>query len=244
MRKAPWLVLLLATGCPKAPAEPVSSTPAATPTPFAQARLAEPESWIVAQGPKHFERRPHSRDSVWHALLAEAAPDAPATAAMECVAREIAKLELDHSAAPTPAFERFLLDACRSTGVVLRRGSARVSFTGTVSDESIIDPIRAQLVEVETENQVWAERYDRELKDIFEVQDEVTRSIVAVLPGRVQEDVVERAARKHRAAGVGLLSELIGAMRPVQGTSRFWAWGLPRHVVRKGGNSMTLENRK
>ena len=56
--------------------------------------------------------------------------------------------------------------------------------------------IRAQLVEVETENQVWAERYDRELKDIFEVQDEVTRSIVAVLPGRVQEDVVERAARK------------------------------------------------
>lgn len=56
--------------------------------------------------------------------------------------------------------------------------------------------ISAQLVEVETENQVWAERYDRELEDIFEVQDEVTRSIVAVLPGRVQDDIVDRAARK------------------------------------------------
>jgi len=54
----------------------------------------------------------------------------------------------------------------------------------------------AQLIEAETENQIWAERYDREMADIFEVQDEVTRSIVAVLPGRIQEDVVDRAARK------------------------------------------------
>ena len=56
--------------------------------------------------------------------------------------------------------------------------------------------IIAQLIETETESQIWAERFDRDLKDIFEVQDEVTRSIVAVLPGRVQDDVVDRAARK------------------------------------------------
>jgi TolB-like protein/class 3 adenylate cyclase len=56
--------------------------------------------------------------------------------------------------------------------------------------------ITAQLIEAETGNHVWAERYDRELEDIFAVQDEVTQSIVAVLPGRVQEDVAERASRK------------------------------------------------
>jgi TolB-like protein len=56
--------------------------------------------------------------------------------------------------------------------------------------------IIAQLIETETERQIWAERFDRDLEDIFEVQDEVTRSIVAVLPGRVQDDVVDRAARK------------------------------------------------
>jgi len=56
--------------------------------------------------------------------------------------------------------------------------------------------IIAQLIETETERQIWAERYDRDLEDIFEVQDEVTSSIVAVLPGRVQDDVVDRAARK------------------------------------------------
>ena len=56
--------------------------------------------------------------------------------------------------------------------------------------------IIAQLIETETESQIWAERFDRELEDIFDVQDEVTQSVVAVLPGRVQDDVVDRAARK------------------------------------------------
>ncbi|HSF95056.1 MAG TPA: adenylate/guanylate cyclase domain-containing protein [Thermohalobaculum sp.] len=56
--------------------------------------------------------------------------------------------------------------------------------------------ISAQLVETGTGNHIWAERYDRDLEDIFAVQDEVTRSIVAVLPGRVQEHVVTLASRK------------------------------------------------
>jgi TolB-like protein/Flp pilus assembly protein TadD len=56
--------------------------------------------------------------------------------------------------------------------------------------------ITAQLVEARTGNHIWAERYDRELKDLFDVQDDVTQAIVAVLPGRVQEDVVAHASRK------------------------------------------------
>lgn len=55
--------------------------------------------------------------------------------------------------------------------------------------------ISVQLADALTGNHVWAERYDREFDDIFVVQDEVTRSIVAVLPGRVQEDVADRASR-------------------------------------------------
>jgi TolB-like protein/Flp pilus assembly protein TadD len=56
--------------------------------------------------------------------------------------------------------------------------------------------ISAQLIEVETENHIWAERYDRELEDIFAVQDEVARAIVVVLPGRVEEAVAKRGQRK------------------------------------------------
>jgi len=41
--------------------------------------------------------------------------------------------------------------------------------------------ITAQLVEAETGNHVWAERYDRDLVDIFAVQDEITERVVAAI---------------------------------------------------------------
>ena len=56
--------------------------------------------------------------------------------------------------------------------------------------------ISAQLIEGESGNHIWAERYDRELEDIFAVQDEVTQAIVSVLLGRVEMAVAERAQRK------------------------------------------------
>ena len=56
--------------------------------------------------------------------------------------------------------------------------------------------ISVQLADATTGSQLWSERYDRELEDILSVQDEVTRNIVAVLPGRIQDDVVDRSAQK------------------------------------------------
>jgi len=56
--------------------------------------------------------------------------------------------------------------------------------------------ITVQLIEAGSENHIWAERYDRHLDDIFAVQDEVTRTIVSTLPGRVEGNFAERAARK------------------------------------------------
>jgi len=41
--------------------------------------------------------------------------------------------------------------------------------------------VTAQLVDALNGGQVWSERYDRELKDIFTLQDELTQSIVSVL---------------------------------------------------------------
>ena len=56
--------------------------------------------------------------------------------------------------------------------------------------------ITAQLVETATGHHLWAERYDRELEDVFAVQDEVTRKIVATLAGKL--DATER--RRARSA--------------------------------------------
>jgi adenylate cyclase len=56
--------------------------------------------------------------------------------------------------------------------------------------------ITVQLIDAESDRHVWAERYDRKLEDIFDIQDEMTRAIVAVLPGRLEAAMRERAARK------------------------------------------------
>ena len=55
--------------------------------------------------------------------------------------------------------------------------------------------ITAQLLEAEDGSHLWAERYDRQLEDIFEVQDDVVRAIAGVLPGRVAEAVAEERRR-------------------------------------------------
>ena len=57
--------------------------------------------------------------------------------------------------------------------------------------------ITAQLIEAPTGAHIWADRYDRDLADLFDVQDEVTRSIVASTQTQV---VMNEGTRAERAA--------------------------------------------
>lgn len=83
-------------------------------------------------------------------------------------------------------------DVARDLGVryvvegSVRRGGARVR-------------VNVQLIEAESGKNVWAERFDRELVDIFELQDELTRHIVAALPSRVEDAQLELVKRKKPA---------------------------------------------
>jgi adenylate cyclase len=56
--------------------------------------------------------------------------------------------------------------------------------------------ISAQLIDSSTGNHVWAQRYDRELVDLFGLQDEITETLVAALQTEVGEFERERAHRK------------------------------------------------
>ncbi len=53
--------------------------------------------------------------------------------------------------------------------------------------------VNVQLIDADSGRHLWAERYDRQLEDIFAIQDELTAAIVAVLPGRVEAAARERA---------------------------------------------------
>lgn len=81
-----------------------------------------------------------------------------------------------------PHVGRELNAACVLTGS-LRRAGNRLRIT-------------AQLVQTQTGHSIWAERYDRELKDVFEVQDEIARKISQALRIELSPQEEKALARK------------------------------------------------
>ena len=60
--------------------------------------------------------------------------------------------------------------------------------------------ITAQLVDARTGAHIWAERLDRDMDDLFAMQDEVTERIVATIANRLEKTEQERAKRKRPEA--------------------------------------------
>ena len=56
--------------------------------------------------------------------------------------------------------------------------------------------VTVQLVETETGRQLWAERYDRDLRELFELQDEITMAIAARIEPEVSAAERMRVERK------------------------------------------------
>ena len=57
--------------------------------------------------------------------------------------------------------------------------------------------INVQLIDAATGYHVWADRYDRELKEVFALQDEVAQRIVSALEVELTESEGERMAQSH-----------------------------------------------
>ncbi len=57
--------------------------------------------------------------------------------------------------------------------------------------------ITAQLIDATTDHHIWARRYDRDLRDIFALQDEITESIVTSIEPELQRFEQKRALRKR-----------------------------------------------
>lgn len=68
---------------------------------------------------------------------------------------------------------------------IARELSVRYVLEGSVRRAGETMRINAQLVDAESGVHLWAERYDRPLRDLFEVQDDVTRHIVRALAVRL-----------------------------------------------------------
>src|SRR5262249_23777833 len=77
-----------------------------------------------------------------------------------------------------------------------RQLGARYVAEGSVRRAGERVRVTAQLIDTRSGSHLWAERYDRELKDIFSVQDEITRQIVTSLAPRIEAEDLDFAQRQ------------------------------------------------
>ena len=79
---------------------------------------------------------------------------------------------------------------------VARELGVRYILEGSVRKAGQRVRITGQLIEAETGNQLWAERFDRDLADIFSIQDEITQSVVSAIEPEMLLIEGKRAFRK------------------------------------------------
>ncbi len=82
------------------------------------------------------------------------------------------------------------------TSTVAKELGVRFILEGSVRRGGSRVRVNAQLIEAEAGGHLWAERYDRDLTDIFTVQDEVTANIVQALAVTLGEDEEKRVGKK------------------------------------------------
>jgi adenylate cyclase len=78
---------------------------------------------------------------------------------------------------------------------VARELGVRYVIEGSIRKAGNRVRVTVQLIEAATGNHLWAERYDRSLEDVFAVQEEVTRSVVASVAPSVE--LAEVAHARH-----------------------------------------------
>jgi TolB-like protein len=79
---------------------------------------------------------------------------------------------------------------------VARELGVRYILEGSVRKAADRVRITAQLVDAESGNHLWADRYDRDATDVFTVQDEITSSVAAAIQPALEQTERDRALRK------------------------------------------------
>ena len=74
---------------------------------------------------------------------------------------------------------------------------ARYVLEGSVRKVGSRVRIAGQLIDAEDGSHIWAERYDRELTDVFALQDEITISVIAAIEPNLRRAEIERIKRKR-----------------------------------------------
>jgi adenylate cyclase len=93
--------------------------------------------------------------------------------------------------------------------------------------------VTGQLIDALTGKHIWAQRYDRELRDIFAVQDEITGNVVASIEPHLYEEEGIRAANQPPESidAWGLVVQALGLINRVEKRQNEEARALLQHAI-------------
>lgn len=89
-----------------------------------------------------------------------------------------------------------LRDKGMTNGQIAQHFGVQYVLSGRIRKAGNRIRVSAELTHTGSEAQVWSDRYDRSLTDIFDVQDDVSSSVAAVVDPAVRGAEIERARRK------------------------------------------------
>ena len=78
---------------------------------------------------------------------------------------------------------------------IARELGVRYILEGSVRRAGNRVRITAQLLDTETGSHIWAEKFDRDLEDIFELQEEITRNVVGSIAPQIEMAELERSRK-------------------------------------------------
>ena len=78
------------------------------------------------------------------------------------------------------------------TDQIARRLGVKYVLSGSVRRSASRIRVSAQLIEAETGGSIWAERYDRDLTDIFALQDEISEAVA----GAIEPELLRKEGRR------------------------------------------------
>jgi len=92
----------------------------------------------------------------------------------------------------------------------------RYVLEGSVRNSGSRVRVTSQLLDTAAGQQIWSERYDRDLTDIFLVQDEITASVIGAIEPALLAAEGQRATQLRNAREIGAWDEV------ARGLSHFW----------------------
>ena len=124
---------------------------------------------------------------------------------------------------------------------VARELGVRYVLEGSVRRNDNRVRISAQLIDAQIGNHIWAERYDRDLTDVFAVQDEIMQAVVSEIAPVISQAERERAIKKPTASLSAWEAYHRGLWYLSRGNDSDFDWG-PNSFIRQLNWTRCLPN--